>query len=160
MVFYLPYNSIRHIKLDERKIVILNQGIENYITDELLEIDYWISVCNKVLCLTLFLIISLFVGLFIEHLYLLKVQGIMKNSSLDQKNNKQNTSNFISINSVLVLPYEQKHEEEAMGLDKNLKNYSVLANVQMQLETDSYEVLGQVRDQKQYNKRYDGRYFI
>ena len=152
MVFYLPYKSIRHTKLDERKIIIFNQSIENYIADELLEIDYWRSVCTKSLYFILFLAIFLFIGLSIEYLCLLKIEKMVLSSILEQKDNKQNIANFFSVNSVLVLTYEQRQEEEFMYLYKKTNDYSVLANIQMQLEMDNHEMIKQFQDQEQYIK--------
>ena len=90
-------------------------------------------------------------GLSVEHLYLLKTQEMMI-GAISVKKNKQNIANFISIDNVLVLPYEKKHEEKVIYLDRKVNEYDVLAKVQMQLETDSRKSLDQVKDQKQYIK--------
>ena len=162
MVFYLPYKSIRHTKLDERKIIILNQGIEYYITDKLLEIEYWVSVYIKSLYLSLFLSTSLFIGLSIEHLYLLRDtnQKIVKNLTSAQGNNKQNTAKFVFVNNVLVLPYEKNKGERVIYLKENISNYSILAKVQMQLEIDNHEMIKQFEEQKTVYRRCDVDYFI
>ena len=142
------------MKLDERKIIIFNQSIDYYITGELLEIDYWVSAYTKSLYLSLFLSVSLFVGLSIEHLSFLKDthQNIVKNFASIPKNIRKNTANFISMNNVLVLPYDKNTEERIMYLKENTNNYSVLAKIQMQLEIDNYKMIGQIQDQKQYIK--------
>ena len=137
--------------LDERKIIILNQRIENNIIKRWQSLGYLKSLYIETLWLALFLALSVFIGLFAEHLYLLETQEIIVSSISIQKN-KQNTSKFISIDNVLVLPYETKSEEKIMYLDKKLNEYSVLAKVQMQLEMDSYETLDQIKDQEQYVK--------
>ncbi len=151
MVFYLPYKSIRHISLDERKIIILNQSIENNITKKCQDLEHLKTVYIKTLWLALSLVLSLFIGLSGEYLYLLKDQKTLMSSISIQKN-KQNTTNFISIDNVLVLTYEEKSEKKTVYLDKKVNEYRVLAKVQMQLEMDNYEMLNQVKDQKQYIK--------
>ena len=146
----MPYKLIRRANLDERKIIILNQSLENHITDELLKIGYlWISVCIKTSFLALFLALSLFVGLCTEHLYLLKAQKIVVSSVLVKKNIK----NLISIDNVLLLPYDRRGEDKVSYSDKNSNEYSVLAKVQLQLEIDNYnKTISQFKEQEQYIK--------
>ena len=100
------------------------------------------------LWLTLFFVTFLFISMCVKHLYLLQ-----KMTSLNQYMalispppipTQQNKQNFISIENVLLLPYQQKSQS------KHLSKNNVLAKINIQLEMQDDKSLLEFKNQSLY----------